>query len=271
MLGLTYCLIASGLTIIFGVMRIVNFAHGEFYVLGAYAIYFIWEVIGIPYFGGLVLTMLAVGAVGFIIERVFFRPLRGQELPSFILSLGLILLIQGSTLLSFSHTDRKVSSAVTGVWRIGDVSLSKERMVVVIASVVLIFALHSFLKWVKVGQAMRAVAQEPEAAALCGVNIHRANGVAFAIGCALAAAAAGLLIPIFVLNPFLGHFAVIKAFLVMVIAGMGSIPGAIVGGLILGTVESFGYTFVGGVAEIFDFILVMLLLIFRPQGLFGRG
>jgi branched-chain amino acid transport system permease protein len=270
MLGLTYCLVASGITLIFGVMRIVNFAHGEFYVLGAFAIYLASEAIGLPYYAGLVLTILVIGIIGFITERIFFRPLRWQEFPSFILSLGLLLLIQGTTMLVFGHLDRGVTPVVKGVWKIGDVFLPKERMVVVIGSIVVILALHSFLKWFKPGQAMRAVAQEPEAATLCGVNIDLANGLAFGIGCALAAAAGGLLAPLFVVNPFLGGFAVVRSFLVMVIAGMGSISGAIVGGLILGAVESFGYTFFGGIAQIFSFIIVMVLLIFRPQGLFGR-
>jgi branched-chain amino acid transport system permease protein len=263
MLGLTYVLIASGFSLIYGIMRLLNFAHGEFYMLGAFATYLLSERLGVDYFTSLALTMVIIGILGVLVYRVFFRPFRDEHDPSLVIALGLAMLISGLALLIFGEKDKSVSPVFTGVIHVFGATLSK--------AVILMAALTLFIKFSKTGQAMRAVAQDREAAALQGIGVDSTFTLCMGISSALAGAAGSLLAPLFFVHPFLGMHAVLKALVVVVIGGLGSIPGAIAGGLLLGFVESFGTTFLGDITEILGFVMVMIVLLFRPQGLFGHG
>ena len=271
MLGLTYVLIASGFSLIYGIMRLLNFAHGEFYMLGAFATYLLCERLGVNYFAAMVLSMIIIAVLGILVYRFFYRPFRDQHDPSLVIALGIAMLIGGLALLVFGEKDKSISPVFSGVIKVLGATLSMERIVVIIMAVILMAALTFYIKFSKTGQAMRAVAQDREAAALQGIGVDSTFTLCMAISSALAGAAGALLAPLFFVNPFLGMHAVLKALVVVVIGGLGSIPGAIAGGLLLGFVESFGNTFLGDITEILGFVMVMLVLLFRPQGLFGHG
>jgi branched-chain amino acid transport system permease protein len=271
MLGLTYVLIASGFSLIYGIMRLLNFAHGEFYMLGAFSTYLLCEHLGLNYFAALLLSMILVAILGVMVYHFFFRPFRDQHDPSLVIALGVAMLIGGASLLVFGEKDKSVTPVFSGVMKIFGATLSLERIAVIVMAVFLMAALTLFIKYSKLGQAMRAVAQDREAAALQGIGVDSTFALCMAISSALAGAAGALLAPLFFVNPFLGMHAVLKALVVVVIGGLGSIPGAIAGGLLLGFVESFGNTFLGGATEMLGFIIVMIVLLVRPQGLFGHG
>jgi branched-chain amino acid transport system permease protein len=271
MLGLTYVLIASGFSLIYGIMRLLNFAHGEFYMLGAFATYLFCEHLGVNYFVAMALSMILIAVLGILVYRFFFRPFRDQHDPSLVVALAIAMLIGGLALLVFGEKDKSIAPVFSGVIKVLGATLSMERIVVIIMAIILMAALTLYIKFSKTGQAMRAVAQDREAAALQGIGVDSTFTLCMAISSALAGAAGALLAPLFFVNPFLGMHAVLKALVVVVIGGLGSIPGAIAGGLLLGFVESFGNTFLGNITEILGFIIVMLVLLFRPQGLFGHG
>jgi len=269
--SITYILIALGITIIFSIMKIVQFAHGQVYMLGGFAIYILFEQAGINYIPALLLTILIVGLMGIPMEWLLFRPLRGQESASLIVSLGLALFLEGSALLTFGGLDKGVHSPFPdGVIRFFGIAIPEERLIISAVCVALISVTIFVIKRLKVGQAMRAVAQDREAAMLQGINGDRICSLGFAMGSALAGAAGGLLVPVLWINPFVGLPVVIKAFVVMILGGLGSIPGCIVGGIILGFIESFGYTLLGGITGLVSFAAVILLLIFKPQGIMGH-
>jgi branched-chain amino acid transport system permease protein len=271
MLGLTYVLIASGFSLIYGIMRLLNFAHGEFYMLGAFATYLLCEHLGVHYFTALALSMVIIGFLGVLVYHFFFRPFRDEHDPSLVIALGIAMLIGGLALIIFGEKDQSVAPVFSGVIQIWGATLSKERVAVIVMAIVLMVALTLYIKFSKTGQAMRAVAQDREAAALQGIGVDSTFTLCMGISSALAGAAGALLAPLFYVNPFLGMHAVLKALVVVVIGGLGSIPGAIAGGLLLGFVESFGNTFLGDITEMLGFVMVMIVLLFRPQGLFGHG
>jgi len=271
-LAVVYVLVALGLTLIFSILEIINFAHGEFYMLGGFVTYYAYAVGGLNYFATVVLAVLVVGAAGVVAERLVFRRLRGKTLNAFIVSLGLLWVLQASAQLSFGVLDKAVPSSVSGVVRAGGVVVSRERLVVILTSAALIAALYAFLKWTRAGQAMRAAAQDPDAAALQGVDIEMVSMLGFGIGCALAGAAGALLAPIFAVSPTMGALPVVKAFIIIIVGGMGSLPGAVLGGLLLGAVEGVGTLYMSSAAvNMLGFLMVIAILLVRPRGLLGVG
>ena len=271
-LAVVYILVALGLTLIFSILEVINFAHGEFYMLGGFAAYYLSAVGGLNYVATLVLAMLLVGLAGVVAERLVFRHLRGKTLNAFIVSLGLLWVLQATAQLSFGVLDKSVPSAVSGIVRVGGVIVSRERLFVILTAVALITGLYLFLKFTRTGQAMRAVAQDADAAALQGVNIELASALGFGIGCALAGAAGALLAPIFAVSPTMGALPVVKAFIIIIVGGMGSLPGAVLGGLLLGAVEGVGTLFMSSAAvNILGFLMVIAILLLRPRGLLGAA
>jgi branched-chain amino acid transport system permease protein len=266
--ALVYILVALGLTLIFSIMGIINFAHGEFYMLGGFAAYYLAQVAGMNYVVMLAVTFLAVAAFGFCIERLLFEPLRTQPLSGFIASLGLLLLLQSGASILFGVTDKRVNSPLPGVWHSHGLVISRERLFVMMVSAVLIGLLYSFLHWSKHGLALRATAQERESAALLGINVNRVSGLAFGMGCALAAAAGALLAPVFYVSPAMGGQPLVKAFIIVIIGGMGSLPGAVAGGALLGLLESIGPMFFSAATvDLLGFAAIIVLLLVRPTGL----
>ena len=270
MMGMTYVLIASGLTIVLGITRIINFAHGEFYMLGAFCAYYFFERAGVPYLVTIFLAILAVGAFGMLVERVAFRPIREFFIPSIVVALGLAFFLSGGAALVFGPEEKVVTSPFPGVLNFLGATFSVERLVVILIALVIMGALWYLVARTKLGRALRSVAQDREAAALQGISVNWMCNLSMGIGCGLAGAAGVLLAPIFIVHPFLGSGAIIKALLVIILGGIGSMPGAVVGGLMLGFIESFGLTYLGGITEVLLFVIIFLLILFRPGGLMGR-
>lgn len=269
-IGSIYILMALGLTLMFGMMHIINFAHGAVYMLGAYVIYYVFFLGGVPYFVAFLLSMLLLGGFGFLIERVIYRPIQGAIEPTLVALLALTTLLQAAGYPLFGQLDKDVPSVFAGTRMILGVPISVERLVIIPIAIVLVIALYLFINKTKMGAAMRSIEQDKEAAALQGVNVHVVNALAFAVGFALAAASGALMAPIFKLDPMMGEQPLLKAFIIIILGGLGSIPGAILGGLILGFIDSVIATAVGvEPAFLLSFLFIIVLLLFKPNGLFG--
>jgi branched-chain amino acid transport system permease protein len=268
--GSIYILMALGLTLMFGMMHIINFAHGAIYMLGAFVIYYFFAQWGTPYFVAFLLAMVLLGVFGFCVERYIYRTVRGGIEPTLVALLALTTFLQAAGYPVFGPLDKDVPSVFTGTHNVLGVSVSAERLVIIPAAAVLVLALYLFINKTKVGGAMRAIEQDKEAASLQGVNVHFVNALAFAVGFALAAASGALMAPIFKLDPMMGEQPLLKAFIIIILGGLGSIPGAILGGLMLGFVDSIVATALGvEPAFLLSFVFIILLLLFKPNGLFG--
>ena len=269
-IGSIYILMALGLTLMFGMMHIINFAHGAIYMLGAYVIYFFFFQWGTPYVFTFLLAMVLLGVFGFLVERFIYRRVKGNIEPTLVALLALTTFLQAAGYPVFGPLDKHVPSVFEGSWTILGVAISVERLIIIPIAGALVLGLHLFINKTKIGGAMRAIEQDKEAAALQGVNVHVINALAFAVGFALAAASGALIAPIFKLDPVMGEQPLLKAFIIIILGGLGSIPGAIVGGLMLGFIDSVVATAVGvEPAFLLSFVFIILLLFFRPNGLFG--
>jgi len=269
-IGSIYILMALGLTLMFGMMHIINFAHGAIYMLGAFAIYYIFSQWGAPYFAAFVLAMLLLGTFGYLVERSIYRPIKGGIEPTLVALLALTTFLQAAGYPVFGQLDKHVPPVFQGTRNILGVMISVERLMIIPMAGALVVGLYLFINKTKMGAAMRAIEQDKEAAALQGVNVHVVNGLAFAIGFALAAASGALMAPIFKLDPMMGEQPLLKAFIIIILGGLGSIPGAILGGLMLGLIDSIVATALGAEpAFLLSFVFIILLLLFKPTGLFG--
>jgi branched-chain amino acid transport system permease protein len=274
LLGATYSLLGIGLTLVFGLMNVVNFAHGEFYTLGAYALFAALIGTGTSFFLALGLAIVAGAAAGAICERVLLRPLRGESIDTVMLvMIGLWIAMQNAELLGWGGVARSVSTPFsTAPLALGGVSVSPLRLFVFAAAIALIVGAHLLLSKTKLGRAMRATFQDRETAALMGVSIERVHTITFAFGAGLAAAAGALLGPVFLLYPSMGDLASLKAFSVVILGGLGNFVGAALGGLVLGVAEELGAGYVSsGYRDAVGFVIIVLVLLFRPSGLFARA
>jgi branched-chain amino acid transport system permease protein len=270
MLGMLYILVAVGLTLVYSILDIVNFAHGEFYMFGGFISYVLFGQLHVNYFLTILAALFSVGLFSVLVEKLVFKPFRGQLLPAFIVSLGLIWIFRESVRFIFGNWDKAIPVAFPGIIHIGSISFSFERLIVTIVGAVLILGLHLFIQYTNWGRAMRAVAQDRDAASLQGINIDFICSLAFGIGCGLAAVAGVLLGSVYYASASAGAQMILKAFLIIILGGLGSIPGCLLGGLILGFIESFGNTFINvPTVTIITFVLVFILLLFRPKGLLG--
>jgi branched-chain amino acid transport system permease protein len=267
--GSIYGLVAVGFSLIFGVAKVMFFTHGEIYMLGAVAGYFFLQKLGMPYPLTIIIVMIAIGLLGLLVER-FLRRLRGQDLAILLVTIALGMFIANAAIHVFGTSPLAVPKQVSGTINIFGTTLSLERVVIVLASAAIVLVLHFFNQWTKAGQAIRAVAQDREAAQLQGVDINRSAAMVFLVACGTAGAAGVLIAPLYYADVFLGTSALMRTFIVVIIGGLGSFPGAIAGGLFLGLIESFGYALAGGLSDLISFVVVILLLILRPQGLLGR-
>lgn len=272
MLGSTYVLVALGLTLVYGIMHIVNFAHGTFYMLGAFTIYYLLTGLRIPYLLALLLSMLALGLFGAAIERVFFRRFLGQFLTVLVLSIGLALVIESVGWLGFGIQERAVGITFPGILRFGGVVFPIQRLVIVLVSLGLVAALYLFVYRTRPGTAMRAVEQDSEAASLQGVNVGRTCTLAFVIGSALAGAAGGLMSPLLFLTADMGSWPLLIAFTLIIIGGLGNVTGCVVAGYLVGFAQSFSETLLGPeIAQVIIFCIFVAVLLVRPTGIFGRA
>jgi branched-chain amino acid transport system permease protein len=269
--GWLYVLLALGLTLVLSIMGIVQFAHGEIYMLGAYGAYYFCVAAGLNFFLALFISAFLVGLLGIILERFLFRPFRGQVERAIIIALALILILQTAAVIGFGGTDIAIPSPFPGVLTIWGFIIARQRLVSISFGIALVIALIVFIRRTKIGQAMVAISQDREVAALQGINIDRISATGMFLGCALAAVAGSLVGSIMSVDPFMGSFALMKGIAVIVLGGMGSIPGAIVGGLILGFIDGFVPPLLSvAMADIIGFAFIILILLLRPQGIFGH-
>jgi branched-chain amino acid transport system permease protein len=270
-LGGTYILIGLGLTLILSIMSILQFAHGEIYMLGAYAVYFFCMMHGVPLYVAIFISMLTTAFIGLVIEKVLLRPLKGVFLSYVCVTTGLSLILQSAVVISFSKSVKQLPSLWPGTFNVFGMLISRERFVAVVIALGLAFALYLFLKKTKYGLAMIASAQNREGALMQGINPNIMSALVVTIGSGLAAVGGSMGGSIFNLDPYMGGLAFIKGITLIVIGGLGSLAGAVVGGLILGVSESlFALLFESQMAVIIPLVIVIIFLIFRPKGLFGH-
>lgn len=280
MSSLILIVIALGVSLFFGLMRMINFAHGELYMLGGYGVWLfsargLLEVGGPPVLSfllAMIITMVLVAVLGMLMERFALRPWHGKLLGSFIVSMGFILILQAGALVSFGVIDRRAPDPFPGAVTFAGATISNARLVIIIVCTILIVALYLFIQRTRVGRAMRAVEQDKEAANMQGVHPGHIYSVCMGIGCALAGAAGGLLSIITYINPYVGDLVVMKAFAVVILGGMGSFGGTILGGFVIGSIESTTSTLVGGdIGLMLVFVAVIVTLVFRPRGFLGHA
>jgi branched-chain amino acid transport system permease protein len=266
-----YILVALGLALLMSIMNIVQLAHGEVYMIAAYFVYFFSSSVGINFYAAFVLAVLAVGVLGIFLERIFFRPFRGKPDQALVLSIGLMLVFQNVVLAIAGGTPKSYDSPFESVVTVGNLALSMERVVIIIAGFVLVTALFLFIKIGRNGQAMLAISQDREGAALQGININRLSAIAMFVGCAMAGVAGALVGALFTLTPTMGGTVLMKGIAVIILGGLGSVPGAVLGGLIIGLIDGivpvFTTTYMG---SLIGFAIVILILLFRPKGLWGH-
>jgi branched-chain amino acid transport system permease protein len=275
LLGGIYCLIGIGLTVIFGVMRVINASHGDLIMVAMYLSYFVHRSTGMDPLASVILTAPTLFVLGVIIQQGFVSHLRGAyaEDNSLLLTFGLGLIMANTILLLSTADFRVVETPYShAVVRIAGLSISVAYMFSFAMALLVTVALYFFFMRSDLGLAIRATTQNRMAAGLVGVDVDRVSSISFGLGAALAGVAGALLTPIFYLYPTVGGLFTIKAFEVVVLGGMGSIIGAIYGGLALGIVESFGAVYVStGYKDAIGFIAFVLILVFRPGGLAGRS
>ena len=274
MLGGTYALLGIGLTMIFGIMRVVNFTHGELYTFGAYMVFFFAMTLSANFFLALVFAMVLGVALGAAIEFVLLRPLRGANIDTtMLIMIGAWIALQNSEQLVWTGIAKSVIHPFPAEPVVlGPLSVSWIRIFVFCVAILLIVGTHLLIHRTRLGKAMRSTFQDRETAALMGVNINAIHTATFALGSGLAAAAGALLGPVFVLVPSMGDMAALKSFAIVILGGLGSFMGATLGGFLLALVEEMGAGYISsGYRDAMGFLIIIVVLIFRPTGLFARA
>jgi branched-chain amino acid transport system permease protein len=263
-----YVLVALGLNLIMGIMHIVNFAQGTVYMLSAMLLYILCVELGLHYFLAGALSIGATALLGILMERLFFRRLLGQFLPSLVMSLGLLLAIEGAVWLRFGIISKAIPTVFPGTFKVLGASVTYERLVVILGGFLLIGGLFVFIRHTKAGKAIRAVEQDREAAILQGIEIPQVCRLVFIVSFGLSAAAAFLVSPMLVIDPNIGHTPLLKGLVIIVLGGMGSVTGTLAGGFIIGFIESIVSSFFDPtIASIASFVILMGILLVRPSGL----
>ncbi|MFC7515983.1 branched-chain amino acid ABC transporter permease [Herbaspirillum sp. GCM10030257] len=270
--GSFYALSALGLTLIFGLMRVVNFAHGEFYMMGGILGWFVTSRLGLDFFSGLVVVAVLMATFGWLVDRFLIERVRDQgEEPGILLTIGLSIFLANSALLAVGTAPQKIEGPVGNeLVVLGPVITTQLRLFSVAVCALLIIGVHLLVQKTKLGRAMRATFQDPMAAKLAGIKTERVYASTFALGVTLAAMSGMLLGSVYSAQVAIGGLISLKAFVVVILGGMGSFGGAILGGLILGIAESMWGGYVStGLVDIIGFAIVIMTLLFRPYGLFS--
>ncbi len=273
-LGGTYALLGIGLTMIFGIMRVVNFSHGELYTFGAYGVYFFVSHMGFDFFSSIALAIAFGALLGALIEYVLLRPLLGADIDTtMLIMIGAMIVMQNAEQLIWGGVAKSVPTPFPETPLVlGPISVSYLRVFVLAMALVLIVIAYWLIDRTKLGKAMRATFQDSETAALMGVNVKAIYTTTFAIGSALAAAAGALLAPVYVVSPTMGGLAVAKAFAIVILGGLGNIKGATIGGFILAFAEGIGAGYISsGYRDAMGFLIIIAVLLFKPTGLFARA
>ena len=281
-IGLIYALMAVGLTLVFSVLKVVNFGHGSFYMLGGYAAYYAISVLGVPPLVGVLIAMVALFLFGVAIEWLVLQPMYTGKVErkdeyAIIVTFGLTILLTNLALVVFGPFSKSPPAFLQGTFIAGPLILPYDRLIAAVIAVLLLAGLAWFLARTSLGQALDAVSQSRESAAVIGINPKRMYTVAFGLGAALAGGAGALIAPIFALSPNMGELPGVQAFIIIVLGGMGSVGGSIIGGILLGVVQGLGVGFLPdpnralAYTQAFGALLLIVVLLVRPTGLFGRA
>ena len=269
-----YMTMAFGMVLVFSILGILNWTHGQFYMLGGFVVYYAITAAGIPFPLSLLIAGLAVGGLGMLVEKFIIDRLNspGYGLLSVTAAtMALIFFFEGGAGMAFGLMDKGMATTFPGVLDLGAFSITYQKLVVIVFTLVIMVAMYIVLNRTRVGKAIRATAQEPAAASLYGVNVMWVQVIVMGIGCALAAMAGGVIGLVQSVNPFMGRIPMIMSLLAIVIGGLGSLTGAIAGGIMLGLLNSvIAYSF-SYWSEVALFMLVIIILLVRPQGLFGAA
>lgn len=268
----TYMLTALGFTLIFGIMRVVNFAHGEFLLIGAYTVFVAQHTLGLDYMIALPLAALVAGGFGILAERLLFRRFTGDETGGMIVALALAITIKGAVTSIWGVDSQPIDRPFSGSFQLWGAYIPYDQLFAAGVALILVAVIYWMLNHTRMGLAMRAVAQSPEIARLQGITPWKTYPIAFGIGCALAGFAGALAAPIYGAEPNLGDAALMKAFIVVVLGGLGSIPGALLAAFLLATIEAgVSILFNATVAALVSFLAVIVVLLVRPAGILGRS
>lgn len=274
-LGSIYALIALGYTMVYGIMRLINFAHGDIYMLGAYVGFFVTTQLQLGFIPALIIAMAVIGLVGVLIEKSVYKPLRSSSKISILITaIGVSLFIEYTTMYFLSPQPRTFPPVLSNtVFHLGGVLISFQQIVILVSTLVLMLLLWYVVQYTKMGKAMRAVSYDNDAARLMGINVDHVISFTFALGSSLAGAA-GVLVGIYynTIDPLMGIMPGLKAFIAAVLGGIGIIPGAMMGGIILGVVEALVSGFLSSTfrdAAAFGILIVILLI--KPTGLLGKN
>ena len=272
LMGGIYTLVASGLTLIYGVLHIINFAHGSLLMVAMFGVFYLVTKLGMDPYLSLIVTMPAMFALGYVLYKYLIGKLSyGKDENILLITLGLSIVIENLALMFFSGDSRTISMSYSDkMFEVGPLLVGLPKVISFVASMVMCALLGIFITKTDTGRAIRAVAKERMGARLVGIDVDKVFAISFGLGMATLGAAASLLMPIFYISPTTGHVFVMVAFTVVVLGGMGSFLGAVVGGLIVGLTESFGGLYLGeSLGQIGISLIFILILLFRPSGLFG--
>lgn len=272
-LGSVYGLVALGLTLVYGILHVPNFSHGALYMVGAYAAWVLMVSVGVNYWLAMLGAGVVVAIISVLCERLVFNPLRhAPPIHDKIAAIGILLFLEAVVQAIWGADFQRMPAPYPGVISFMGLFMPIQRVLIVVGAIVLMLGLHFFLKRTTTGATIIAMAQDREGAFLVGIDANKVSMITFAIAGFLAAVAAALFAPINLVYPGMGHLVIMKAFVIIVLGGMGSIPGAIVGGMIIGFAESFGAFYVStNYKDLIAFTLLVIILSLRPQGLFTKG
>jgi len=273
-IGSTYALIGSGIALIYGTMRVLNLAHGEFYMLGGYFVFYLAVSYGLTPWIAIPAAIAMAFVLGALVQRLTIHYLLGREgwmFSTIAATLGLSIFLQNAALLLFGEQFQSIPYYVTGVLELGPIRIPAQRILIFFVAMVTIAGMTYLLKYTRLGWAIRATSQDRDAAAVVGIPAERIYMITFGIAAALGAIAAAMLGPIYSINPWSGLPMLLKGFVVVILGGLGSFPGAIVGGLILGVVEAIGVQVTSSEwRDVISFGLMIAVIWWRPWGLFGK-
>ncbi len=273
-LGCVYCLIASGLTIVYGIMGIPNFAQGNLYMLGAYLAFLLAPLFTDNYLALLLMTTIIMGPVGLLIEQLCFRPLReAPHVNSFVVALGILMTLEGLIILFFGADYKEVKAPWETIVNIGGGSIKGQRVLVIVGTFFALGLLHFFLKKTKKGMSLEAMSQNRDLALMMGINVNRMSLLAFAISTGLAGVGGALMAPVSFVYPEMGMTPLLIAFAAIIFGGMGSLAGAVLGSFIMAGTQVFSTQYVSSaVSDMAIFGVMIVILLFRPRGIMGgRG
>ncbi len=273
-IGSIYALVALGYTMVYGIVKLINFAHGDIIMVGSYIVFVCTKSLGLPFWAAVIVSMLACALIGVLTERIAYKPLRNApRISSLITAIGVSLFLQNIFMLIFTPDPKSFETPIKGTIQLGSLTISNTTTITVLLSILLMLVLTLFIKFTKLGKSMRAVSEDNGAANLMGINVNNTISATFAIGSALAAIGGALYSSAFpLIDPFMGSMFGLKAFVAAVLGGIGIIPGAMLGGFIIGIAETLTKGYIDSKwADAIVFGILIVVLLIKPSGILGKN